>query len=321
MTRIVAVDGHALNPGDLDWAPLRELGELTVHARSTPSEMVQRLRHAHAVLTNKAAITDELLAQLPQLRYVGVTATGVNIVDLAAAARRHVVVTNVPGYSTDSVAQHVFALLLELVNRVGEHDAAVHRGQWAGAPDFSFTLATTYELAGRTLGIVGLGAIGQRVARIAQALNMNVAAAHQSSMSRVTLAGIRWLPVDELFAQSDVVSLHCPLTEQTRMLVNAARLWSMKKTAYLINTGRGPLVDEPALARALREGALAGAGLDVLSLEPPRSDNPLLTAPRCVITPHIAWATREARVRLMRITADNLRSFLAGQPVNVVNAR
>lgn len=318
--RIVVLDGLTLNPGDLDWSPLKQLGELVVHDRTPAGMVVERAAGFGVALTNKTPISRDTIARLPGLRYVGVLATGYNVVDTAACRQRGVVVSNVPGYSTASVAQQVFALLLEVVNRVGAHDRAVHEGRWASCPDFSFTLGPIGELAGKTLGIVGLGAIGQRVAMIGSALGMEIAAAHQRSMDRVRLPGVAvdWMTTDDLFARSDVISLHCPLTEATRHLVNAARLATMKRSAVLINTGRGPLVDESALAGALRDGRIAGAAVDVLSCEPPSADNPLLSAPNCVITPHIAWASVEARQRLMRIAADNVRAFLDGRPTNVV---
>ncbi|MCC7144919.1 MAG: D-2-hydroxyacid dehydrogenase [Phycisphaeraceae bacterium] len=319
---IVVLDGHALNPGDLSWQPLAALGELTVHPRTAPADILARAAGAPYLLTNKTPLLADTLAQLPQARYIGVLATGVNVVDLAAARRGGISVTNVPAYSSASVAQHVFAMLLELVSRAAAHDQAVHQGRWVASPDFSFTVAPITELADKIMGIVGYGAIGRRVAAIAQALGMRVVAAvvpgspAQAAAESRDVA--RW-PLDDLLAQADVVSLHCPLTDQTRHLINAPRLAFMKPTAYLINTGRGPLVDEPALAAALRENRLAGAGLDVLSAEPPPADNPLLSAPRCLITPHVAWASVEARRRLLAAAADNLRAFLAGQPINVVN--
>ncbi|HEX7010261.1 MAG TPA: D-2-hydroxyacid dehydrogenase [Phycisphaeraceae bacterium] len=328
--RIVVLDGYTLTPaqpgykpppGELDWEPLTSLGELIVHDRTPTEEVVAHAQGAPIVLTNKTVIDAKAIQSLPELRYIGVLATGTNIVDLDAARQRGIPVTNVPGYSTASVAQHVFALLLELATHTAAHAQAVREGQWSRCPDFSFTVAPIVELAGKTLGIVGLGAIGKQVARIGHAMGMKIAAAHQSSMRQVDLPGIAidWMPVDDLFAHADVITLHCPLTDQTRGLVNAQRLGRMKPTAYLINTGRGPLVDESALAEALAQGRLAGAGLDVLSTEPPPPDNPLLGAPRCVITPHIAWASYEARQRLMRIAADNIRAFLDGRAVNVVN--
>lgn len=319
--RIVVLDGYTLNPGDLSWDEISKLGELTVHDRTPIDQVVPRSSGATIVVTNKTPITAQTIAQLPDLKLISVLATGTNIVDLPAARAAGVSVCNVPGYSTDSVAQHVFALLLELNNRVGDHDRAVHAGQWSSCADFAFTLSPIRELAGKTLGIVGLGTIGKRTAMIGAALGMKIAASHQRSMATTHIPGVevRWLPVDDLLAESDVVSLHCPLTDATKNLISAARLSKMKKSALLINTARGPLVDEAALADALHCNVIAGAGLDVLSAEPPPATNPLLAAPRCVITPHNAWATVEARTRNMAITTNNLRSFLAGSPVNVVN--
>ncbi|MEX0777455.1 MAG: D-2-hydroxyacid dehydrogenase [Phycisphaeraceae bacterium] len=328
---IVILDGYTLNPGDLDWQPLRQLQgihSLTIHDRTPDDQIVPRTRSHAIALTNKTPLRKTHLDQLPDLKYIGVLATGTNIIDLATARDRRVTVTNVPGYSTDSVAQHTIALLLELASQVGAHDQAVQRGDWAAGPDFSFTVAPLIELSGKTLGIVGMGSIGKRVATIAAALGMRIVAAQQRSMADVSLPGIdiQWLPHDELFAQADAVTLHCPLTEQTQGIVNAQRLASMKRTAYLINTGRGQLIDEAALADALHAGRIAGAGLDVLSVEPPakRADtarlaSPLIGAPRCIITPHIAWATLQARRRLMSLAVDNVRAFLAGQPTHVVN--
>jgi glycerate dehydrogenase len=325
--RIVVVDGHTLCPGHpdpLNWEPVASLGELVVHERTGPEELHDRVAGASMVLTNKVAFDGATLAALPPdgVRYIGVLATGYNVVDVAAAGQRGITVTNVPSYSTDSVAQLVFALLLELMNKTSEHVAAVRAGRWASCPDFSFTVSPIQELAGKALGIVGMGSIGKRVAQIGAAFGMQILAAHQSSMNRVLLPGfdVEWLPVDDLFARADVVTLHCPLTEQTQGLANAKRIGRMKPTAYLINTGRGALVVEAALAAALSGGAIAGAALDVLSVEPPAENHPLLKAPRCIVTPHIAWATVEARRRLMQIAANNIKAFQMGNPLNVVTA-
>jgi len=328
--RIVVLDGYTTSPlqpgersaiGEPSWDELAKLGELTVHPRTAPDQIVARAKGARIVLTNKVPLDRATIQQLPELAYVGVLATGVNVVDLEAAREAGVTVTHIPGYSSDSVAQHVFALLLELVVQPGAHHRAVQDGQWSSGSDFSFTVVPTMELAGKTLGIVGLGAIGQRVARIGAAMGMNVAAAHQRSMNEVTIPGLEidWQPLERLLARADVLTLHCPLTEQTERMINRARLGRMKRGTCLINTGRGGLLDEGAVAEALRTGHLAGAGLDVLSQEPPPADNPLLRAPRCVITPHMAWATVEARNRLMAIAVDNLRRFQQDQPINVVN--
>lgn len=326
MSKIVVLDGFTTSPlaadatagdGEVSWQPLAELGELVVHERTPEDQTAQVIGDAAIALTNKAPIDKRVFEACPNLKYVGVLATGVNVVDLDAAREHGVTVCNVPGYSTMSVAQHVFALLLELASRTAEHDTAVHRGQWASCVDFSFTTGPLIELSGKTLGVVGMGAIGQAVAKVGHALGMEIAA-YSRTQKDIGLP-VKWLGMDELFATADAVSLHCPLTPETENLVNAERLATMKPSAYLINTGRGPLVDEPALAKALQDGTIAGAGLDVLSSEPPSADNPLLTAPNCVITPHIAWATVESRGRLMQIAADNLRGFLDGKPVNVVS--
>lgn len=318
--RIVVLDGHTLNPGDNPWDELAALGELVVHDRSAPDEIVPRARGAAVALTNKTHLDAATLAALPELRYVGVLATGYNVVDVAAARAHGVTVTNVPEYGTDFVAQHVFALLLELANAVGEHDAAVHAGEWQRCPDFSFWTRPLLELAGLTMGIVGYGRIGRRVGDVARALGMRVlASARPGSPLPPATATETWCELEELFAASDVVTLHCPLTADNERFVNARLLARMKRSAFLINAARGPLVDEAALARALTDGTIAGAGLDVVSAEPIRADNPLLRAPNCVITPHVAWASLAARRRLMATAVGNVRAFLAGAPVNVVS--
>ena len=308
--RIVVLDGHTLNPGDLAWDALGQLGPLTVHARTAAADIVPRSRDAAVVLTNKVPLTAETLAQLPALRFISVLATGHNIVDSVAARTRGIPVSNVPAYGTHSVAQHVFALLLELTQRTGHHAQTVRDGRWAASPDWCYWDGSLVELAGLTLGIVGAGRIGQATGRIGDAFGMKVRYA--------TRAGGR-AELEAVLRDSDVVSLHCPLTPDTRHLINATTLGWLKPSAYLINTGRGPLIDEPALAAALREGRIAGAGLDVLSAEPPPADHPLLDAPRCLITPHLAWATAAARRRLMQVTVENVRAFLGGRPQNVVN--
>jgi glycerate dehydrogenase len=324
--RIVVVDGHSMNPGDLSYETLAALGELTVYPRSGAS-LLQHCQGAHVVLTNKERFDASLLAQLPELEFIAVTATGCNVVDLLAAKARQIPVSNVPGYSTDAVAQHVFALLLELNNRTSEHVAASRDGRWTAGGDFSLTLGPIHDLAGKTLGIVGYGAIGQRVRTIAEAFGMRVIAAARSAgrasnkvqASQAPADDVERVPLGELFETSDVISLHCPLTRETENLVNHERLKSMKPTAYLINTGRGPLVDEAALAAALADGTIAGAGLDVLCREPPSADHPLLSEKHCLVTPHLAWASVEARTRLLRVTIENVRGFLMGSPQNVVN--
>ncbi|MBY0278063.1 D-2-hydroxyacid dehydrogenase [Candidatus Binatia bacterium] len=317
--KIVVLDGYTLNPGDNPWDALAALGDLTVHDRSAPDETVPRARGAAIVLTNKTHLDAATLAALPDLRYVGVLATGYNVVDIAAARAHGITVTNVPEYGTDFVAQHVFALLLELTNAVGEHDAAVHAGEWQRCPDFSFWKRPLLELAGLTMGIVGYGRIGRRVGDVARALGMRVlASVRPGTAAPAATATETWCDLETLFATSDVVSLHCPLTSDNTRFVNAALLARMKRSALLVNTARGPLIDEQALAEALAAGTIAGAGLDVVSVEPIRADNPLLRAPNCVLTPHVAWASLAARRRLMATAVDNVRGFLAGKPQNVV---
>ncbi|NCX99227.1 MAG: D-2-hydroxyacid dehydrogenase [Planctomycetia bacterium] len=316
--RIVILDAFTTNPGDLDWAPVAALGDLTVHDRTPDEEIVARAAGAEAVLTNKTPLTAATVAALPALKYVGVLATGVNVVDLAAAAAAGVTVTNVPGYSTPGVAQAVFALLLELTNQTGDLSASARTGRWQACDDFCYWDGELVELEGLTLGIVGYGAIGRRVAGIARALGMRVVAVSRSRSAGTRDEGVEFLSLDDVFRTADVVSLHCPLTPETRQFVNAARLATMKPSAYLLNTARGGLVDEQALADALVAGRITGAGLDVLTQEPPRAGSPLLAAPNCVITPHVAWATRKARVRLIAAAAANLTAFLEGRPRNVV---
>ena len=318
--RIVVLDGYTLNPGDNPWDGLAALGPFEAHDRSEPADVVERIGDAEIAVINKVVLDEATFARLPRLRMVAVTATGVNVVDLEAAARREIVVCNVPTYGTESVAQFTLALLLELASRVGEHDRAVHEGAWAVSRDFSFWQTTPVELSGRTLGIVGLGAIGSRVGALASALGMSILAAGRPDGNRREpgYTPFSWCELEELFERSDVVSLHCPLTQENEGFVDAALLARMKPGAWLINTARGGLVDEAALARALEEGSLAGAAVDVVSKEPVDPANPLLRAPRCIITPHMAWATLAARRRLMQITVANVEAFLAGHPINAV---
>ena len=315
---IVVLDGHTLNPGDLRWDELQALGGCDVYERTPPPEVLARARNAEIVLTNKTVLGREQIESLPALKYIGVLATGTNVVDLAAARERNIPVTNVPSYATSSVAQLTFALLLELTLHAGRHSESVRNGGWSRSQDFCYWEEPLVELAGLTMGLIGFGSIGQAVARIALAHEMNVLACVRRPRADGQ-AGVRFADLETVFRQSDVVSLHCPLTPDTRHLINARRLSWMKPTSFLINTGRGPLVDEPALADALNSGRIAGAGLDVLSVEPPPPDNPLLQAKNCVITPHFGWATRAARVRLMKVAVENVRAFLNGKPQNVVN--
>ena len=318
--KIVILDAFTSNPGDLSWDAIEELGELTVYDRTIPEEVLERCTGSEIIFTNKVILNSETIEKLPELKYIGVLATGTNVVDLNFAKERGICVTNIPGYSTDSVVQHILALMLHFSSRVSVHNDAVQKGDWVNSIDFSFTLGSLNELSGKTLGIIGLGTIGRKLARVADAMGMKIVAAHQSSMDRLELPyEVEWLPVDEVFALADFISLNCPLTSETEKVVNAEHLKKMKSSAIVINTGRGPLVNEQALADALNNETIAGAGLDVLSTEPPAGDNPLLSAKNCVITPHIAWASREARARLIAIAADNLSSFLSKIPQNVVN--
>jgi glycerate dehydrogenase len=311
--RIVVLDGFTTNPGDVSWAALEALGSLTVHDRTSPGDVVARAADADVLLTNKTRLGRAEITALPRLRCISVLATGHDVVDSAAARERGIPVCNVPEYGTANVVQATFALVLELTNRTGHYDATVRAGRWSACPDFCYQAGNLVELAGLTLGIVGYGRIGQGVAAVGRAFGMRILAHRRSH------AGPEHVDLDRLFAESDVVSLHCPLTPDTRALVNAARLALMKPTAFLVNTARGALVDEAALAAALDAGRIAGAGLDVLSVEPPPATNPLLAARNCVITPHVAWATRAARTRLIERTAENMRAFAAGTPRNVVN--
>lgn len=315
---LVILDAFTANPGDLSWAALEALAPCSIFDRTAPGDIVQRAADATLVLTNKTPLSAETIAALPRLRYVGVLATGFNVVDAAAARARGVAVTNVPGYGAPSVAQAVFALLLELTHGVGHHAAAVRSGRWSECPDFCFWDQPLVELAGRTFGVVGFGQIGRAVAQIAAAFGMNVIATRRDGQAGREGA-IEFVEMDALFRRADVISLHCPLTPQTQGLVNAQRLAVMKPSAFLINTGRGPLIVESDLAAALDAGRIAGAALDVLSVEPPPRENPLLHATNCLITPHYAWATREARARLIDIASENVRAFLSGTPRNVVN--
>lgn len=315
--KTVILDGYAANPGDLSWDGLAALGELTVYDRTAPEELTERAADADALLTNKVIIDAAAMASLPRLRYIGVLATGYNVVDVAEAHRRGIVVTNIPAYSTMSVAQTVMAHLLNITNRVALHAEAVEQGEWQRCPDFTFTKAPLLELDSLTFGIVGLGHTGMATARMAQALGMQVMAVSSKEASVLEGSGIRKAAgYAELFSKADVVSLHCPLTDETHHLMNRERLALMKPTAILINTGRGPLVDEQALADALAAGRLYAAGVDVLTEEPPRHGSPLVGAPRCFITPHIAWASQAARRRLIDIAIGNVAAFMRGEVQN-----
>lgn len=315
--KIVVLDGYTLSADRNDWRALDELGETVVYDRTEKTDIVQRVRQAEVLLTNKCVIDRQVMEQLPELKYIGVLATGYNIVDIQAAAEKGIVVTNVPAYSTESVAQMVFAHILNLTQQVGHYAAEVRDNVWSNQPDFSYRNTPVIELAGKRIGIVGFGRTGAATARLAAAFGMEVAV-YTSKPESALPAGYHKVGLDELFASSDVVSLHCPLNQQTAEMVNASRLAQMKQGAILINTGRGGLVDEAALAEALKAGRLLGAGLDVLTSEPPAADHPLIHLPNCFITPHIAWATAEARARLLDRVVENIKAWVAGSPVNVV---
>ncbi|MDW7534710.1 MAG: D-2-hydroxyacid dehydrogenase [Candidatus Nitrotoga sp.] len=315
--KIVVLDGYALNPGDLSWEGLKQLGDLEIHNRTEIAQILSRAKYADLVLTNKTLLSSESLRQLPKLKYIGVLATGYNCVDVQTAKELGIAVTNIPSYGTASVAQFVFALLLELCHNVKQHHYAVANGQWATSRDWTFWLTPLIELEGKVMGIVGLGRIGRHVARIAIAFGMHVIATDQVPIAE---PGVQPTTLEKLLVESDVVSLHCPLFPETLGLINRERLATMKSSAFLINTSRGPLIIDEDLADALNQGVIAGAGLDVLSMEPPMRDNALLKSRNCIVTPHIAWATKEARSRLMNIAVKNVEGFLLKQPVNVVNS-
>lgn len=315
---ICVLDGYALNPGDLSWDGIAELGDLTVYERTASSEVTARASEAEILLVNKIAMTKDVINALPRLKYIGEQATGFNNIDLEAARQKGIVVTNIPAYSTDSVAQLVFAHILNITNRVGHYAREVRDGRWTSNPDFCYWNTPLMELRGKRIGIVGLGHTGSAVARIAESFGMEVWAYTSKNFLQLP-HDIHKASLDELFSSCDIISLHCPLTPQTKDLVNAARLKQMKKTAILINTSRGPVVNEHDVAEALKNGTIAAFGADVLSTEPPAADNPLLSAPHCFLTPHTAWGTLEARTRLMTILKENIEAYLKGKPQNVVN--
>jgi glycerate dehydrogenase len=317
--KIVVLDGHTLNPGDLSWSRLAQLGELTVHERTPPELVVERIGDAQAVFTNKTVLGREHLEQCPEIRFIGLLATGYNVVDIAAAKERGIPVCNIPTYGTMAVAQFATALLLELCHHVGMHSDDARSGTWAKHNEFCYWLTPQLELDRKTLGVVGFGRIGQAFARIAQAFGMSILAHDQFQERSLESATLRYVTLAELYAQSDVISLHCPLFDNNRGMIDAAAIAKMKPGALLINTSRGPLVVEQDLADALNSGRIAGAAVDVLASEPPPADNPLLAAANCIVTPHIAWATREARMRIMATAVENLAKFIAGTAQNVVN--
>jgi glycerate dehydrogenase len=315
MMKIVVTDGYTLNPGDLSWKPLEAMGELTVYERMKPEEVVEKCKDATIVLTNKVPFNEAAISQLTNLKMIAVTATGYNIIDMQAAAKKGIVVSNVPAYGTASVAQHTIALLLELTNQVGKHAASVAAGEWVKAPDFGYQITPITELAGKTMGIVGWGNIGSQTARIAQALGMELLYYNPAKKEN---AFAHWASLPDLFAKSDYISLHCPLKPDNTGFVNNDLINVMKPSACIINTSRGPLINEQHLADALNSGRIAGAALDVLSTEPPPANNPLLTAKNCIITPHNAWISKEARQRVMNTSIENVSAFLKGAPVNKV---
>jgi glycerate dehydrogenase len=317
--KILVLDGYTLNPGDLSWDRLFALGDVVLYERTPADKIIERSEGAAALITNKTPLTEETMNRLPELRYIGVLATGYNVIDTAAAKQRNIIVTNVPAYSTMSVAQMTFALLLELCHHVQRHSDSVMEGKWAQSPDFSYSDYPLIELSGKTFGIIGFGNIGKKVADIATVFGMNIIAASRSQTAQSSRKNFRWVEINELLEQADVVSIHCPFTPKTKGLINAENLKKMKSSAFLINTSRGPVVVEQDLAEALNNGIIAGAGLDVLTLEPPSTENPLFKAKNCLITPHIAWATKEARVRLMDVAVNNLAAYIEGKPINVVN--
>lgn len=315
--KIVILDGYTLNPGDLSWDEIKKLGECAIYDRTPPEKIVDRAAKATAIFTNKVVIDKEIIKRLPELKFIGVLATGYNVVDLKAAAEAGILVANIPAYSTASVAQMVFSHILHIAQNISQHADSARNGDWANSIDFTYHLTPQIELAGKTLGIIGFGQIGQAVAKTGLAFGMKIL--FQNRSKKETASDFRQVELDTLLAESDFISLNCPLTEENAGFINKSTIDKMKKSAVIINTGRGPLINEKDLADALNSGRIAGAGLDVLSTEPPRADNPLLAAKNCHITPHIAWATREARQRLMQIAAQNLKAFIDGTPQNIVN--
>lgn len=317
--KIVNLDGYTTNPGDLSWEQFKKYGDLTVYDRTPPELVIERAKDAEILIVNKTPIDADLLKQLPKLKYIGLQSTGYNIVDCKTARELGVTVCNIPAYSTSAVAQLVFAFILQVANQVTLHSDAVHNGEWCACPDFCFWKTPLTELDGKTIGIIGFGSIGNRVAKIAEAFGMNVLIYTPNEKPLDGLATAKFVDFDTLLADSDVITCHCPLTDKTQGLINKEALSKMKKSAIFINTSRGPVIDDQALADALNNSEIAAAGLDVLQVEPPKADNPLLTAKNCYITPHIAWAAYETRARLMTILEENLKAFLDGKPQNVVN--
>ena len=324
MSKAVILDGYTLNPGDLDWKPLQELADFEIYDRTTYSIeeaplIIERAKDAEVILTNKTPLTKEILDELPMLKYIGVLATGYNVVDVEAAKERNITVTNIPSYGTDTVAQAAIALLLELCHRTGDHSNAVKNGEWTNSPDFCFWNHPIIELSGKTMGIIGYGQIGQTTSRIAQAFGMKVLAYNRTREKVIETESVRYATLEELYREADVIMLHCPLTEENEGFINKESIEQMKDSVLIVNNARGALINEADLADALNRGKVAGAGLDVVSEEPISEDNPLLKAKNCIITPHIAWASLEARQRLLNIAVENLSKYLEGNPINVVN--
>jgi glycerate dehydrogenase len=317
--KLVVLDGYTLNPGDLSWDGIKKIGNLEVHDRTPESLILERCRGAEIIFTNKTPLRESVLSQLPELKYIGVLATGYNVVDVDYAKTRGIAVANIPGYGTASVVQMTFALLLELCQHVQSHSDSVRKGDWAASPDFCYWNYPLIELEGKSIGIIGFGSIGQKVADIATAFGMNIIGFSRTRSDQSHRKNFKWAELNDLLKESDVVSVHCPLFPETQGIINKDSLKLMKRTAFFLNTSRGPLMVDQDLADALNQGIIAGAGIDVLSVEPPSEDNPLFKAKNCLITPHIAWATKEARSRLMGIAENNLSSFLNQKPVNIVN--
>lgn len=316
--KIVNIDGCCTNPGDLSWEPFKKYGDFTVYDRTEPEQVYERIKDADVIMINKTVITNEMLDRLPKLKYVALQSTGVNVIDTKEARRRGITVTNIPAYSTNEVAQMVFAYILHITNKVAMHDEAVHNGEWCRCPDFCFWKAPLEELNGKTIGIIGFGSIGKRVAKIADAFGMNILV-NTPHIPDESYESISFVSFEELLKNSDIITCHCPLNSSTEKLINADSISLMKPTAILINTSRGPVVDENALADALNSGRIKSACVDVLSVEPPSEDNPLLHAKNCIITPHISWAAVETRARLLDILEANLKAYIEGKPQNVVN--
>lgn len=315
--KAVLLDIYTLNPGDLSWESIKQLGDITFYDRTSPDQLIERCKDAEAVFTNKVIFDKEVIAQLPKLKYIGVIATGYNVVDLQYAKEQGIVVTNIPAYSTASVAQMVFSQILNFAQNISTHASSVAKGEWAESIDFSYRLTPQIELAGKTLGIIGFGKIGQAVAQLGLAFGMTII--YQNRSTKTVDMDATQVDLDTVLAQSDFLSINCPLTDDNQGFINSQTLQQMKPTAFLINTGRGPLINEQDLANALNQGIIAGAGLDVLSVEPATSNNPLAKAKNCYVTPHIAWATHEARTRCLDIAVNNLKAFINGTPINVVN--